>query len=426
MSTRNICLAIFLLAFGIRSSQLFTLPANELRFSPAPPEALRAWDEGINTAYTLVSGGGFADPFLSAPSGSSAHAAPSFPVVTAALFYVFGTGMTGGIARDVLEIAGYSLLFASLPWFALRLGMTAVPGIVSGVGAALYPFYSPHLMTRGRDEWLAGLAGMALLVFGLRLARAETLTRLSALLYGAAWGALMYVLPSMMPILAAHVLIIFFARRRPGSERLAFGVLFGVAFVLIVLPWTIRNRVVMGGWIFMRDDAGLELEVSNHDGATPSFDGNFANGTFCAIHPNCNAAAANRILQIGELEFNRDAMATAVEWIRRHPSRFLMLTLRRAADFWFGLRADAGLFLAKALVWLLGAAGLGLMWRRGFQLETSLMGVCWVVYPLVYYLIQYNERYPVAISPAILLPAGYMAVQLYLKARNSFAIGSKN
>ena len=73
----------------------------------------------------------------------------------------------------------------------------------------------------------------------------------------------------------------------------------------------------------MRDNGGLELAVSNGDGAVPSFEGNMHSPWFCSVHPNCNPAAVEQILQSGELEFNRLAMQKGLLWIGNHPAPFV-------------------------------------------------------------------------------------------------------
>ena len=398
----------------------------ELTSDAVAPDGLRSLDEGINIAYAIHAGNGFADPFWAGLTGPTAHCAPAFSVVTAAIFSVFGTGAGGAIARDLLHIAGFSLLFALLPLFAFRLGLTAAPGVASGLAAAIYPYYGLRELTRGRDEWLAAIVGMLLLLYALRMARREELTRSSAVLYGAGWGALMYVQPAMVTILPFHLAIVLLARKRSSGQRASFAISVVAVFLLVILPWTIRNRVVMGGWMFMRDDLGLELEVSNSDGATASFDGNLASRWICQLHPTCNQAAAIQVLDLGEVEFNRQAMANAISWIRNNPSRFGALTLRRAAGFWLGSPSNPLALLLSATVSLLGAAGLWLMWRTGLRIETTLLGAFWIVYPLAFYLIQRVDRYQVPIYPAILLPAGFASVTLYRNLRKSMPSGSKN
>lgn len=425
-SLRNWSIAIFLLTFAIRAERLPHLSATDLTFSTITPEGQRSFDEGINIAYAIHDGNGFANPFWAGATGPSAHCAPAFPVVTAALFTVFGTGAAGAIARDVLNIAGYSLLFALLPWFAVTFGMSAAAGVAPGLAAALYPWFGFREISRGRDEWLAAILCMLLLVAALRIARRQELTLSSAAFYGAGWGVLMYVFPALIAVLPIHLLVILFARGRPAARRLAFAGTSLAVLLLAILPWTIRNRLVMGGWMFMRDDLGMELEVSNGDGAAASVDANLASGWLCGIHPTCNPDATVQVLKMGELAFNREAMAKAVAWIENNPSRFGRLTLRRAGAFWLGTPATIGSILFHGGISILGLAGLWLMWRREMRIETALLLAVWVMYPLAFYVVQRVDRYQVPVFPELLLPAGFLSVALYLNLRKSMLNGSKN
>lgn len=418
-------LFIFLLTLLVRAERLRFLPFDGLSWTSPTPYGPGSPDEGINIAYSIHAGNGFANPFRAGPTGATAHCAPSFPIVTAALFVLFGTGEAGAIARDLLNIAGYGLLFALLPFFAAKLGITAAPGVISGIAAAVYPHYGFSEIMRGRDEWLAALGGMLLLVAALRIARERDLRRSSALIYGAGWGALMYAYPGMVTILPAHLLIILFARKRTAGRRLAFAAVSLAAFLLVILPWTIRNRIVMGAWMFMRDDLGLELTLSNGDGAHATVEGNLTSGWLYSIHPSYSRAANIEVLQSGEVEFNRRLMTRTTSWIRHHPARFGSLTVRRFAAFWLGSPQNVGFMLFSAVLTLLGAVGLGLMWRRGLRTETTLLSVLWVVYPLAYYAIERVDRYQIPIYPALLLPAGYAVVTIYFAFRNSMVRGSK-
>lgn len=416
---------IFLLAFLVRAERLRFLPTADLTFSTPTPYGVRSLDECINIAYSLHAGNGFGSAFWSGPTGPSAHCAPSFPATTAAIFTVFGTGKAGGIARDLVNIAGYGLLFALLPVFAGELGLPAAAGIVSGLGAALYPWYGFSEIMRGRDEWLAALIAVLLLLSALRIARTPEITVTSALLYGAGWGALMYVLPSMVTVLSVQLLIILFVRKRTPRQQLAFSAIALAAFLVVILPWTIRDRTVMGGWMFMRDDVGLELALSNGEGAHATVDGNLAGGWLCHIHPTCNPAAALEVAQIGELEFNRRTGAKAISWIRNHPSRFADLTMRRTAAFWMGSPSSLRSIALSLTLTLLGATGLWLMWRRRLKAESALLAAFWLVYPLPYYVIERVDRYQVPIYPAILLPAGFVLISIYFALRNNMLKGSK-
>jgi len=403
---------IFLLAFCVRAVELTRLSQINLVFGHLNDGNLVSYDEGINVAHSLVEYGEFANPFFNDPTGSTAHVAPSFPAQTALIFTTLGSGLAGGIARDLVNIAGFSLLFALLPAISGWLGMGSTPGVVAGITAAGYPLFGLAELSQGRDEWLAALGLLLLTVYAWRIAGRDELAVRPALIYGAGWGALMYVLPSLALIFPAHLLVILFARSRSPRKRLEFAALVGLTFLAAITPWTIRNRVVMGGWIFMRDNAGLELEVSNGDGAKANFDGQSSDSWFCSVHPNCNPAAAEQIRQVGEVEFNRLAMEKAVSWIEANPARFAALTFRRAIYFWCDMRADGDKFFIRAAISLLGLTGLWLMWTRGLTLQAALLGIVWIAYPTTFYMIQYMERYVAPIGPVILLPAAFAVCAL--------------
>src|SRR5580704_10871131 len=185
---RVLCFAVFLLAVSIRVAWLPTMSRADLTSNTVTPDGHRSFDECINVALALYNGKGFADPFWGGLTGPSAHCAPAFPAVTAVIFSVFGEDTEGALARDMLNIAGYALLFALLPLVSAKLRMTATPGVAAGFGAALFPLYGHYEMSQGRDEWLAALIGVLLTLYALRLARRETIARSSAVAYGAAWG----------------------------------------------------------------------------------------------------------------------------------------------------------------------------------------------------------------------------------------------
>ena len=75
----------------------------------------------------------------------------------------------------------------------------------------------------------------------------------------------------------------------------------------------------MGAWFVLRDNAGLELRVSNGDGAQPSQAANQETGWYCTVHPICSAAAVSELRRGGEVTFHRRLLRDARSWINAHP-----------------------------------------------------------------------------------------------------------
>jgi hypothetical protein len=135
------------------------LSRTDLTLNTVNPDAHRSFDECINIALALYNGNGFANPFWGGLTGPSAHCAPVYPAVTAVIFSAFGPDDAGARARDMLNTAGFALLYALLLLFSASLGMTTAPGLVAGFAAELFPLYGHYEMSQGRDEWPAALLG---------------------------------------------------------------------------------------------------------------------------------------------------------------------------------------------------------------------------------------------------------------------------
>jgi hypothetical protein len=405
-------LAIFLLAFGIRGLLLARIPRESLLYGELTPHGLVSLEEGINVAVSLLTTGKFADPFPS-PTGPTAHLPPAFPAATAVIFWIFGTGLAGAIARNLLNIAGYGMLFALLPAGAEALAIGRGAGVVAGFAGAIYPAFRSTEVFRGRDEWLAALMLLGLTVFAFRLAARSRWRLRSTLLYGLGWGALMYVHPGTAVVFPLHLAVLVLAHKtEPVATRFTHAAAAVLVMLLTVLPWTIRNRAVIGGWFFMRDNLGLELAIANGDGAQPSQAANQATRWFWQHHPMGSPEAAGRIRTLGELEFNRRALHEARAWISQHPEPFARLTLERIAYFWMDIPSNPTTFFVRTGISLLCWAGIILMWRRRLFLQVALLGSTLLAYPLVYHLVQYSNRYVATLSFALLLPAGYIAIWL--------------
>jgi len=409
-STWGPALAIFVVAFLVRLALLSRVSHEDLLYGTLTSQGLQSGEEGIRVALSLLKEGRFSDPFL-LPTGPTAHLPPSFPATTALIFWFFGTGITGALVRNLVNISGYALTFALLPATTSALGIGRRAGLFAGFVAAIYPIFRSTEVFRGRDEWLAALLLLGVTVGVYRLAKLPEM-RLAAI-YGLAWGVLMYVQPSALTVFPLH-LIIFFRHARRYSPLLRLQCCAAAALILIavVIPWTIRNRLALGGWIFMRDNLGLELYVSNGEGASASLQENYQSGWYCSVHPMCSPSTAVRVRELGELRFNQDALREAADWIGNNGMPFCRLSLERVLFFWADMPSNRITFLIRAALSFIAFVGLALMWREGFGLQAAILSAILFAYPLPYYVVQYSNRYVATISFAFLIPAAFTCVWL--------------
>ena len=66
----------------------------------------------------------------------------------------------------------------------------------------------------------------------------------------------------------------------------------------------------------------------------------------------------------------------------------------------------------RAILSFAAFIGLALMWRNGLKLQAALFGAILFAYPLLYYIVQYSNRYVATILFAILIPAAFTFARL--------------
>jgi len=417
MSCARFAVGIFLLTISIRGFLLSRTSSPDFLYGFQTEHGFLASEEGINVAITLSETGKFADPFIK-PTGPTAHVPPVFPWVTSLLFRLAGYGNAAAAIRNGLNIVGFGLLYASFPAAARALGLGAEPGAIAGLLAAIFPPFRSGEVFRGRDEWAAALLLLWLTILIYKMCTRAESRFADTVFFGMGWGLLLHIQPSMVTVLPVHGLI-FVARRAriAWQQSLMHGMAAAAIVLLVLVPWTIRNYYALGAWIFVRDNFGLELSVSHGDGAQPSQQANLGTGWYCAMHPMCSVAVADEIRRVGEISFNRQRLHAALVWISGHPQRVRMLTLARISAFWADLPSNLPTFTVRLLWSLLGWLGLAWMWKTGYRLQAWLFGSVLVFYPLVYYAVQYSNRYVVAICFAMFLPAGFVLHRMYLALR---------
>ena len=142
---------IFLLGFSIRVFLLIQVP--ERRILPHD-----RWEDTA-IATSLVERGEFADPYM-IPTGPTAHLPPLVPGILALFWSLFGMGLAGGYAARVFTIMTCSALYALVPWFGGKLGLSREAGLLGGIVGSLI------VLGAGNGEEIAGIfIGLMAIVF---------------------------------------------------------------------------------------------------------------------------------------------------------------------------------------------------------------------------------------------------------------------
>jgi hypothetical protein len=352
---------IFAVALAVRLAYaMTTLPAIDQQY------------ETSRVALSLADHGAFADPFR-LPTGPTAHLAPGFPLVLAAVYKIFGAGLAGETAKRILGCVVSSLGYALLPALSAASGWGPGPGVAAGLLGAVFPLNRYEEIAGNWESPWAALALIALAWMCLR--------KTNPLRFGATGGLALLFAPAIAPVFAMWSL---------WSRR--FRLLALLPALLLLLPWAARNRIHLGEWIWMRDNLGLELSLSNNAAAAPTMRENIASGMHAAQHPSLSILEGDRVCYWGEPEYNRRRLDMARAWIAANPGRFLALTAARMRRFWF-----SSYYFSALLV--LALAGL---YRTP---NAWVFATLWLTFPLLYYFVQFDPRYRHPMEWSVLLMA---------------------
>jgi hypothetical protein len=353
-------------------------------------------------ALSLVRSGQFADPYM-IPTGATAHPAPLWPALQALVYSTFGITATAGYARALLAMSSWSLLYALLPWFALRLGLGVRAGVIAGIGGALIPQPSYEILGYGFSA-PGGLAlGLVTVAFLHRWTSGGS-SAAGSLLLGAGCGAAFHVLPPLLLVVSGFLVFELWWRRGRRTWIPAACIVAGAA--LACVPWTWRNYTALHGFCFIRSNLGLELRIANQDDAAADIDVTLARkGTL--RHPSENLEEARRVRDWGESEYMRRARTEALAWIEAHPAEFLRLTAMRVVHFWCGPWRLPRLALLTTAISALALLGLRRVLPTLDAPHKAGLIIPLATFPVVYYIVSYVEHYPMPLAWIPLLLASY-------------------
>jgi hypothetical protein len=315
--------------------------------------------------------------------------APAFPFIVAPVLRVFGDTPTGRAAITILNAAWSALAYAAWPLMARRCGLPWQIGLWSAAIPALVPIYGT-VETSFFETALSTLASVVVLLETIRLCQAETLRPRDGVLLGSLWAAALLTAPQLLLVMAGFVVCLV-GRNRPAAASGGFALALVLTVATLLTPWTVRNYAATGGVVFVRSNLGLELQVSNHNGASPFWYGNwdFIRGH----HPFLSAEESRTLGVLGEAAYGRRQGENAVAWMWSKPGAFVWLTARRIWFFWI-FPGDIPLNLSWVYCLLTALAVYGVVHLRRINPIASDVLVVFVVgFPLPYYLIELDARY---------------------------------
>ncbi len=393
---------IFLSALAIRIGLLFLFPGFDV-IKPMEMERV---------ARSFAETGVLANPYA-APTGPTAHVLPLYPMLLGSIYKIWGTGQTGRMVQGLFSCTLASLRCAFLFPFALFVGLNRRTAQLASIASV---FYIAGFATEIRGGWEAPLT--ALFLMGL-LWLVIVVMRRGELSFPVAAGCGLYL--GIAAMVSATLLLAsagfaaagVWVFRRRILRYMAWGGVCVAVTILCMTPWALRNRKQLGHTIWSRSDFGLEIWLAYHEGAGIGvFDTDLSTG------PANNVEACKPVRALGEVKYNQLLERETRQWIHRNPQKAAQLFVGHTIYFWFPPGQWIPVRVIRALLTVFAVWGLGLLLAKREHIG-YLFAVLWILYPLIYYLVNWSSRYRYPMEWTLVLAASVVPSVLWSKYRGS-------
>ena len=402
---------LFWVSFFVRV--LYVTLAHTFRFKAYNDHFQFGWEMG-RIARAVATGFGYSDPFTG-HTGATAWVPPLYPLILAAVFKVFGvyTLMSGWVILTINSI--FSALTALTTWeiaarcFSLRVARW------SGWIWALYPAAMQYAVRWVWDMTLTTLLFSCVLVMALRMRkigedRSESYQGAMStqwLLFGLLWGLIALSNSTLLLFLPVCGLwILWGATDKVAAIRGA--ALSSLIFLACVTPWFLRNWKTFHAFVPFRSNLGVEMWAWNN----PTANGV---GLGAPIEPNARDPRFMAYAKMGELDYSRHQGKLAESYIRTHPGRFALLSLKRFYFYWVSPVhpmddhpfVEGGRELNYCFFSLAGLMGLGLAMKNRMP-AADLFAWAFLLLPFTYYFVNVQSRFRHPLEPLIAIFSVYL------------------
>jgi hypothetical protein len=350
-------------------------------------------------ARAIRNGKGFSDPF-GVQSGSTAWMPPVLPLVLAGMYWACHDDRTAVVQLVLLVKA---LVITLTGWLVTReAAALGRPWLGLGVFALSLADNAYYLFDTTSDVWIM------LLVFDLLWLLSRTLTSNGphSASTQAMWGLFGGVAALCSPIVGwtwgGLVGCHLYSRRSPLATHRGATVLIVLAVaILVVAPWTLRNRLVMGMWVPVKSNFAFELWQSHCID-----DDGILDGHGLSRHPRVCTTERLQYVERGEMDYlagKWDEVASSIvrqpwKFVTRVANRFLAACVCRSPGafgdnsrwLFLGCAVSFSAPLIAILVILVG---------RAVPLEPApKVAICvYALYLAPYIVISYYDRYGAAL-----------------------------
>ena len=275
-----------------------------LVFQTAPASDAAAYD---GLAWRLAEGYGY----VAANGAPTAFWPVGYPAFLSAIYTVFGhSWLAAGVANALLGSISVALTY--------RLAREFLPCRPSILAAALMALIPSHIVSFTAvllTQSLHTVFVLLILIAILHLTRSPNWRR--ATILGLVIGVGVYVRPIML-LFPSVVFILLFMRECKLGRALALSCTVLAVALLVILPWTTRNFLVMGEPILTATNGCYNFYVGNGPGATGEH----------------RAISDSRFADFSQLDWHREGCRMGLEHIVNHPDEWIVILPKKFFHLW--------------------------------------------------------------------------------------------
>jgi len=383
-----VCFALHIAAIGIFHFYRFRTEDNHFGYG---------WEMG-RIGQSIALGQGFSSPY-GGSTGPTAWEPPIYPYLIGAVFKVFGI-YSDASAWVLLSINSLFTALTCIPIFFVA--RKTFGGKVAAWSAWIWAVLPYAMYWSVHWVWDTALTPLLLsLIFLATLELEDRPDWRGWAVFGLLWGISGLSNPSTLSFLPFSGLWAWHRRRKRGLPSIPGVVLASLIFVLCLAPWLVRNYRTFGRFLFVRNDFGYELRLGN---------GLDADGRLMAyLQPNLNNLELATYSRMGELAYEERCKRLALAWIREHPGRFAVISLKRFFYYWNNtVKATNSTALVDFRTAPFLASSILAVWGLGRGLRRKKPGAWlyfWLIvsFPTIYYFFYPGARYRHPIEPELLI-----------------------
>jgi 4-amino-4-deoxy-L-arabinose transferase-like glycosyltransferase len=386
------------------------------------------WEFGYEigrVARSLAMGHGYANPYW-ANTGPTALLTPVYPYMLAGVFAMFGV-YTKASALVFLAVNTFFSAITSVPIFLIARKTSDL--LTAKIAAWVWAFFPYAIALSATTMWYHSFVALLLAVIFLLVLSLRSSDRLTS---WAGLGVLLGfasltnpVIVGITPFLGGWLCVQLSRKRKRAFAAASVGVL---AMVVTVLPWVVRNELVLHQPVIFKDGFWLEVCVGNVNNSLHWWDG--------TEHPSGSARESAQYQSLGELSYMGAKHRQAILYIKTHPRQYALRSLRHVGLMWTGFwslapdylrqeRFDPENILLLSTLSMLSLSGLHHLLRVGQRATAMLYLLVLLSFPIPYYLSHLDPGFRHPVDPLLVILASYAARQFMLKNRVSAPAGKE-